>query len=164
MRAFFHAPYEDLLRNLILRFKFHNQVSLALPLGTLLASLPGLPTHPVDLIVPIPLHTSRLARRGFNQALELARPLARRLQKPLAARLLLRVRHTAAQPGLSRAARFRNLARAFSAPRPADIRGRHILLVDDVMTSGATFTAAAAILLSSGARSVSVAALGRTPE
>jgi ComF family protein len=164
VQAFFHAPYEDLLRDLLLRFKFQGQIALALPLGTLLASHPGLAACPADLILPIPLPGTRLARRGFNQALELARPLARLLRKPLSARLLLRSRHTEPQPGLSRRERFANLALAFSAPRSPDLQGRRVLLVDDIMTTGATFSAATEALLTAGARSVAVAALARTPE
>ncbi|MDR2076722.1 MAG: ComF family protein [Desulfovibrio sp.] len=163
-RTFFHAAYDDLLRDLLLRFKFQGQISLALPLGAILASHPDLSACPADLIIPIPLPAKRLARRGFNQALELARPLARRLQKPLAAHLLLRTRSTAPQPGLSRSERFLNLAQAFVAPSPAAVHNLHILLLDDIMTTGATFAAASTILLAAGARSISIAALGRTPE
>ncbi|MDR1359699.1 MAG: ComF family protein [Deltaproteobacteria bacterium] len=163
-QAFFHAPYEDLLRELILRFKFQGQLALALPLGSLLASHPDLAACPAQVIIPIPLPAKRLAQRGFNQALELARPLARRLGKPLDAGLLLRVRQTEPQPGLSRAERFRNLAQAFSAPRPLELQGRHVLLLDDIMTSGATLRAAGATLRAARAASVAVAALARTPE
>jgi ComF family protein len=161
-QAFFHAIHADLLRELILRCKFQGQLFLARPLAALLASHPGLAVQEAEALLPIPLHPDRLAHRGFNQALEIARPLARMLRIPLAAGLLLRTRSAFPQTGLSRSARLHNLRQAFAAPCPGKLAGRRLMLVDDVMTTGATMHAATAVLLAAGARSVSVAALGRT--
>ena len=111
--------------------------------------------------MPIPLHQARLRQRGYDQALELARPLATALDLPLRCDLLQRVRATAAQSQLDAASRRRNLRGAFRA------EGRelpaHVALVDDVMTTGATLDAAARTLLGAGARSVVAFVVARTP-
>lgn len=104
-------------------------------------------------IVPMPLSTARLAERGFNQSRELARAAARRLRLPLLARGLRRTRDTTSQKSLSAAARADNLAGAFEAD-PAQVTGQRLLLVDDVMTTGATLREAAWALKDAGAASV----------
>lgn len=118
--------------------------------------------HPVECTVPIPLSAQRLRERGYNQALLLARALAAPQIQPA---LLERVRHTQPQAGQHRAERLRNLRGAFSVPpqRQSAIVGRHLLLVDDVITTGATVQAAAHALLQAGAASVRALALARTP-
>lgn len=112
----------------------------------------------VDLVVPVPLHRTRLRSRGYNQSLELARPVARALGLPLR-HALGRVRATRPQAGLPAAERRANLRRAF-APR-APVANARIALVDDVMTSGATVAAAAASLRAAGAASVEVWVVAR---
>jgi ComF family protein len=121
-----------------------------------------------DLVVPVPLHARKLRRRGFNQALELARfalrPLARRGGGPrLARRLLLRIRDTPELGHAGPAARLVAVAGAFAVAGAdaARVRGRRVLVVDDVMTTGATFTACAGALLAAGAHDVRVIALAR---
>src|SRR5262249_5466032 len=101
--------------------------------------------------------------RGFNQALLLARTLARRRGLALAPRALVRTRATHAQPGLAALARRRNLAGAFAVPRPADVRGRDVVLVDDVLTTGATADTCARVLLDAGAARIDVYTAGRAP-
>jgi len=112
----------------------------------------------IDLIVPVPLHRARLARRGFNQAQVLAEETARfaAVDLDVDALSLRRVRATATQTGLSAAARAHNVARAFAVvPRRARrLAGRRILLVDDIATTGATLAACARVLLAAGAASV----------
>jgi ComF family protein len=116
----------------------------------------------VHLLLPVPLHPSRLSERGFNQSLEIARWSARRLCLPLAPGLAVRVRATAPQAGLSSGDRRANLRDAFLAGTA--VRGLNIGLVDDVVTTGSTVTALSAALLDAGAASVSVFCVARAVE
>ncbi|MCG8275157.1 ComF family protein [Stenotrophomonas sp. NLF4-10] len=148
------APVDGLLR----RFKFHHDLAA----GRLLAQLMGerlAAADPPQALVPVPLHRSRLRQRGYDQALELARPLARHLQLPLLAGLR-RVRATAAQSELDAATRRRNLRAAFVAAGPLP---PHVALVDDVMTTGATLHAAARALRRAGVTRVDAWVCARVP-
>jgi ComF family protein len=110
-----------------------------------------------DLVTAVPLYRWRFYPRGYNQAALLARQLRRHgLRAPLR-RVLVRVRDTRPQVGLSRAARLANVRGAFRVRRPDDVRGRRVLLVDDVMTTGATAGACARALKAAGAKGVTVA-------
>ena len=113
----------------------------------------------IDFILPLPLHPRRLIERGFNQALELARPIAAALGKPLAPALCRRVRHTPIQAALPWKERAANIRGAFHCP--GDLSQRHILLVDDVMTSGASLDECARTLKLHGAATVRVLVLAR---
>lgn len=115
----------------------------------LAAAMLGGPRPAGDVLVPVPLSRARLKERGFNQALELTRPLARALTLPLDATGLVRTRETAPQSTLPWEERARNLRQAFLAER--DYAGLTVILVDDVMTTGATFEAAARALKAAGA-------------
>lgn len=160
--------YRFPIDSLIPAFKYHGQLIYGRALARVLAeavhfhygehdqSLP-------DRVLPMPLHHSREARRGFNQALELARPIATHLKIPLCRRSLLRVRHTEAQQGLSASDRKHNLEEAFECPAGAAVTGLHLALVDDVVTTGATADAASRTLLEAGAASVSIWCVARTP-
>lgn len=143
--VFRYAPPLD---RLLPRLKFHRDLAAgracALRMADALASAPR-----PDALVPLPLHPARLRERGFDQALELARPLAKALDLPLLDRALARVRDTAPQSRLDAPARRRNLRRAF-AIRPGVSLPAHVALVDDVMTTGATLHAAAETLLRAG--------------
>lgn len=118
-----------------------------------------------QLLCPVPLGPARLAERGFNQALEIARPLARLLDTPLQPRLALRVRETRAQSGVAPQERRANLAHAFAiAPEhEAVLQGCHVGIVDDVMSSGHTVNALAAACKRAGAVKVSILVVARTP-
>jgi ComF family protein len=155
-------PWDGVLR----RLKFHEGLDLAPSLAERLAdAVLDCGGGPVDAVLPVPLAAVRLRQRGFNQAWEIARRVAQRLRLPANESLLLRTRDTAAQAGLDRAARLRNLAAAFElAPdaRPL-MAGRRLALVDDVMTTGATADAAAAALRAGGAAAVEVWVVARTP-
>jgi ComF family protein len=109
--------------------------------------------------MPVPLHRARLWERQFNQAAALAREVARVCGKPVELDAIARVRPTRSQVGLSGAERARNMAGAFRCARP--VKGRRILLIDDVMTSGATAGAAARALLDAGAKAVDVLVFAR---
>ena len=132
---------------------------LALPLSALLAR--ALPVDErFDLVVPVPLHWRKQWRRGFNQSELLARHLAKRRGIP-AVNALRRKRHTAVQAGLALAGRRRNVAGAFEVRGDMNLSGKRILLVDDVMTTGATAAACASKLKQAGAQSVSLITLAR---
>jgi ComF family protein len=153
--------YEDTLREAVHRFKYQGKFILDRPLGGLLAEVlenvdPGFSP---DLLVPVPLHPSRLRRRGYNQSLLLARVLGRRWKKPVPTRLLVRRRPTPSQLGLKAADRRRNLKGAFEVR--SSVEGKKVLLIDDVMTTGATARECACTLLAAGAEEVRVAVLGR---
>jgi ComF family protein len=116
----------------------------------------------VDLVLAMPLHPRRLRERGFNQAVEIARPLARALGLPFDPLALQRVRDTAAQAGLAHTARIRNVRGAFASVR--DVRGLHVAVVDDVMTTGATLDEVAKTLKKAGATRVVNWVAARTPD
>lgn len=156
--------YDGELRRLLHRFKFRRERRLAEPLGQLLAmtfrrcaELRG-----TEVLVPVPLAAGRLAERGFNQAEELARVLGATVGRPVAADALLRRESKTAQSLRSAAERTAVRAGAFRAFRPAEVAGRRALLVDDVLTTGATAEACSLALLRGGALSVDVLTVATT--
>jgi len=143
------SPVDAALRDL----KFHGDLAPARVLGAVLAAVAALRGPLPDLLVPVPLHADRLHERGFNQAAHLAQAAARWLGRPCATHLLERRRPTQPQTSLEAAARRRNVVGAFvmSAGAPRWLRrqapaARHLTVVDDVLTTGATIQAAAAAL------------------
>ena len=149
------------LDRLVPRLKFHHDLAAGRLLSELMGQ--GLSTVPRPAaVVPLPLHASRLRRRGYDQALELARPLARSLKIPLLPELLVRTRATSAQSELDAGARRRNLRRAFAVSAGTDLPS-HVALVDDVMTTGATLQAAAATLRRAGVARVDAWVCARVP-
>jgi len=158
--AYSFGAYEGVLRELIHLFKYGRMRSLARPLGDYLASAIPL-DQGFDVIVPVPLHWRRRLARGFNQAALLAGAVARRYAVPVAPAVKRR-RSTGNQAGLSNAARRANVAGAFAVRRPQQVRGRRVLLVDDVLTTGATASACAGALKRAGAAYVAVLTLART--
>jgi ComF family protein len=148
---------------LVARFKFSGEPGWAAALAQRMARAPGVAQEleRSDLLLPMPLAPRRLAERGFNQALLLARALAR---DKVEAQLLLRLRETGSQTALERKARERNVDGAFGIdpPRAGELRGAAVLLVDDVMTSGASLHAAARAVRQAGARRVAAVVLART--
>jgi ComF family protein len=118
----------------------------------------------IDVIMPVPLHRSRLRERGFNQALLLASAVGRAHGIPLSYDNLTRFRATRPQVELSGEERVQNVRGAFRLTRPADVEGKRVLLVDDVFTTGATMNECAAVLKRAGARSVVALTLARTAD
>jgi len=152
---------------LITRFKHQAQWPLGRLLGELLshhlqhAFSEGLAKP--DVLLAVPLSSRRLRQRGFNQAQMLARWLGHSLQLPVTEHLLQRTQDTPAQQKLSAAERKRNLRQAFQLSNPQAVAGRHVALVDDVLTTGATAEAIARVLKKAGAARVDVYCLARTP-
>jgi ComF family protein len=151
--------YEGILAEAIQRFKYRKQPSLADPLAHLLVE--ALRTVRFDRVSAIPLHPARLRTREFNQSLLLAQRISRFTEVPLLIDALSRSRDTLPQVGLSRKEREQNVRRAFYLSDPKSIQGMHILLVDDVYTTGATLREGAKILIKGGAKEVIVAAVAR---
>jgi len=158
-----HGSYEGLLRDLLLAFKLRGRLGLAGLLRALAAGAWQRSGHAApDLVVPVPLHPARLARRGFNQARELAVGPARALGLPLVPGAMRRIRDTPTQSGLDAARRTANVRDAFVSEHRL-VGDRHVLLVDDILTTGGTLAECCLALRLSGARRVSVLAVARTP-
>lgn len=156
--AYTFGAYEGELRKLIQVFKYGGVQPLSKPLGAFLST--ALPRgERFDVIVPMPLHWRKRWTRGFNQAELLGRELSRRSGIPLR-RAVRRARFTAVQAGLTHAGRRKNVAGAFQT-RGNGLRGLRVLLIDDVMTTGATASACAKALKRGGAAHVSLLTLAR---
>jgi ComF family protein len=142
---------------LVSRFKYGGALHYGALLGRLLAA--ACAGRRPDAIVPVPLHRTRLAERGFNQALELARPLARSLGAPLLHDACRRVGATPPQAGLAARQRYRNLRGAFVATTA--VQSMRVAIVDDVLTTGSTAASLGCELLAAGAAEVEVWAVAR---
>lgn len=156
----FHGPYDGGLKELVHRHKFGHEHGLGRLLSFLTRqawALRGLGRP--DMIVPVPMLPAHMLRRGFNQSAELARMLGRIVSLRPAHGMLAKTRETRTQSSLGRLARRTNVAGAFAAS--SGVRGRHVLIVDDVMTTGATLTACTRACLDAGAARVDVFVLAR---
>ncbi|NLL83065.1 MAG: ComF family protein [Lentisphaerae bacterium] len=162
-RARVAGRFEGKLRHLTHMFKYRHALWLAADLAELLhGSLLSQFNYPaIDLILPIPLHTTRARSRGYNQAELLATHLGHHLNRPVVPQALIRTRNTGTQTRLTLTARHKNVTGAFAVSDSGWVKGRTILLVDDVMTTGATFSSAARTLKKSGAWRVWAVALAR---
>lgn len=155
--------YGDLAARLVSRLKYGDRMELADAFSRWMARAGDDLFAGADVIVPVPLHRWRLFRRRFNQSAELARRIARLRGLCCRTDLLLRIRPTRAQVGLTRNQRLRNVRGAFRvAPDgTAEVAGKTVVLVDDVMTTGATISASTRALLAAGAKEVRVLTLAR---
>ena len=149
-------PYEGNFRQAILDLKYRGRPWMAQALAELL--LPLVPAE-AELLIPVPLHPNRLRERGFNQSALIARVLSEQTGLPLAEQTLLRTADTPHQTGLSRSKRQQNLRHAFTIADSIPIDGRHVLIIDDVLTTGSTIAQCAKVLHHSGARRVSALTL-----
>lgn len=160
--AFAAVTYAYPWSQLVIEFKFQQHPGWARRMALLMRSAPWveLALEAADLVLPMPLSRQRLQERGFNQALLLARALA---PAKTQAQLLLRVQDTPAQSTLSRAARLRNVQHAFAVDpwQHASVHGKRVVLVDDVMTSGASLAAAARTVRQAGAAHITAVVFAR---
>jgi len=156
------ARFEDgPARRLVHRLKYSDRGDLAKPLGAWMARAGADVLAEADAIVPVPLHPLRLWKRRFNQAAALARAIAAQSGKRFEPRWLMRVKATRSQVGLTREQRAANMQGAFRAAPGAPLAGLRVVLVDDVLTSGATANAAARALLKAGAADVDLIVFAR---
>ncbi|MFC3200200.1 ComF family protein [Parapedobacter deserti] len=151
------------VQQIIYHFKYKSRPELGLILGErygeLLKESP--PFNRADVIVPVPLHPAKLRKRGYNQSALFAEGLCRAMQIPVAALCLARVKATRSQTQVNRYARHENMLEAFEIRDPEIIGGKHVLLADDVLTTGATIEACASVLLDAGAAKVSAVTIAK---
>jgi competence protein ComFC len=157
-----YGLYQDPLRKAILRAKYHRDLALGEILAGLLYQLVSEQDWDVDQVIPVPISPAKLAERGYNQVDLFARPLAWRLGLPYQDRVLSRIHEDTSQVRLTAASRRVNVAHAFQAEWPDPLRGKRVLLVDDVATTGSTTEVCSRALLDAGAEQVFVATLARS--
>ncbi|VAX05273.1 Competence protein F homolog, phosphoribosyltransferase domain; protein YhgH required for utilization of DNA as sole source of carbon and energy [hydrothermal vent metagenome] len=151
--------YEYPLEHLVSGFKFRDKLAYGRLLSTLLGDYLEQRSEIPELLIPVPLHSARLRERGFNQALELARPLSQRFDIPIDSHTAIRNRPTVSQLGLNKQERRCNIRGAFELA--GKLTAKHIAIIDDVVTTGNTVSELAAVLLRSGVTRVDVWAVGR---
>ncbi len=152
--------FEGPLREAIHQFKYRPCRALDIPLAAWMA-VNIRPVGGIDCVIPVPLHTSRLRQRGFNQALILAHGISKTFSLPLSYDNLKRVRPTRPQVELSGEERIKNVAGAFALRRPDELKDRDVLLIDDVFTTGATMNECATVLKDAGASRVTALTIAR---
>lgn len=152
------GPYEDPFRIAVKVFKFLGRKHLARRMGDMMAEvIKGEERFwPLDIIVPVPISLGNLKQRGFNQTELLARRISRKIKVAMDSKILVRIKETPSQRELSREEREKNLLCAFQVAAPQKIKGKKILLVDDVYTTGSTIRECTRALLGAGAEKVSV--------
>ena len=153
--------YRGAGRRGVLAFKHGDRLDMARPLAGWLARAGPEILVRGEVIVPVPLHWSRLFRRKYNQSAELARHLGRMADVAVVPDMLVRQRATKLQEGMTRAERIDNQSGAFVLHRRRDVAGKRVVLVDDVMTTGATLSACAAVLREAGAAQIDALVLAR---
>lgn len=154
------AYFDGILREAIHRFKYYGLQDLAIPLGGLMGDYWEKRSLPAEIIVPVPLHKDRLRERGYNQAALLARELGKSVGLPVSENSLVRVRATRPQVELNAQERRENVSDAFRCAN-AELKGKQVLLIDDVCTTGSTLEACSIALRQVGARSVWAFTLAR---
>lgn len=148
------------VQNIIHNLKYKNRPGLGIKLGGMIGERLALSPFcmDIDLIIPVPLHKKKARSRGYNQSLCIASGISARLNVPVDAGLLLRHQETETQTRKGRYLRYENMKSVFGVSRPQDLAGKHILLIDDVVTTGATIEACAAELHKCGIKKLSIAA------
>ena len=160
-RARILSPFDETIQSLIHLLKYKGKRSIGHRLGAMLGELIASDgdSDGADVIVPVPLHPSRKKERGYNQSALVASAIGDRLGVGTNTDLLVRTRRTATQTKLNAEERVKNVTGAFEVVHPEPVRGKGVLLVDDVLTTGATVNACAQALLEAGAKRVRLAAL-----
>jgi ComF family protein len=155
------SPFDETIQGLIHQLKYRGKRSIGHRLGGMLGALIASDggSGDLDMIVPVPLHPSREKERGYNQSALVASAMEARLGVRVRTDQMVRTRRTATQTQLNAAERAKNVAGAFEVKSPESVRGQEILLVDDVLTTGATVNACTEALLNAGAGRVCLAAL-----
>ncbi len=157
--------YEQAVIGLIHQLKFSQKITFSRTLGEMLLSRMQLemqtPEEGPDCLLPVPLYTARLRQRGFNQSIEIARVMAKKLQIPIIYDAVVRRRSTGTQTGLNAKQRQKNIRGAFEVVK--EIKGRHVLIIDDVMTTGATVNELSRLLKIQKVKRVGVLCLARAP-
>mgnify|MGYP000061583506 FL=1 len=155
------AMYEGALREYLAEVKYRYRPDLGMALGELMVEwLKAYPKYgKFDLIIPVPIHPQKLAIRGYNQAELLSIPLQRHLGIPVKSDIIIRRKLTETQNALDRESRFSNVRQAFQVVRPGALTGKCVLLVDDIMTTGATASEVSRMLLRAGALDVKLLTL-----
>lgn len=153
--------YAGVLRDAIIRLKYENDIGISRVLAGYLETVVRSTNWHYDIIVPVPLSAQKLAERGYNQASRLAKPLAAVLEKPFRPLALTRIRETSSQVGLDIRSRLDNVNNAFRAD-PRVVKGKSVLLVDDVFTTGATLQSTASELKIAGASQVFALTLAKS--
>ncbi|MEJ1236835.1 ComF family protein [Chryseolinea sp. T2] len=158
--ACYHFTKNGRIQHLLHQLKYKNQPEIGVRLGVAYGDkLRTVGIYNFDLVVPVPLHTSRLRKRGYNQAAKFGEGLSKELMIPQADEALVRMHKTETQTKKSRVTRWENIANAFRIALPEIVKDRSILLVDDVITTGSTLEACVQALLSAGPRDISVACI-----
>lgn len=157
--------YGDSVREALHALKFRGKPALSRALGDLLAEEGArlIPVEAVECLIPVPLHPHRETERGYNQSTLLARRVGRRWGVPVVEGALRRTVATRSQIQLSEDERRRNVSGAFTLRRPRAVSDRHVLLIDDIFTTGATVSECARVLLAGGAAAVGVLTVARVP-
>ena len=163
--AFYFFAHQSPFRDLIHDFKYRGRWRHALRMGAWFGAEIAPLFADVDVVIPVPLHLRRRLRRGYNQSEYLARGIGAALQKPVDTRSVVRTKHTRSQATQKSGDRWDNVEGIFGVRKPAELVGRHVLLVDDVLTTGATLLSLAeAILHAAPECRISIAALATTRE
>ena len=162
--AMYYYDKKDKVRNLIKQLKYHNKPFIGIKLGQLYGKTLRASTlfQEIDLIVPVPLHPKKLHQRGYNQSDQFAIGLSENMNIPWDKNILARPIFTETQTQKSKMDRFANVEHAFTVENPQKIEGKHLLLVDDVLTTGATLEACAAKLLKTPGVKISMATMAIT--
>ncbi len=162
-QTLFSLHYEENAKKLIRQFKFYGKAGLAGTIAALMSARLNreLDMETVDMVIPLPLHFLRLFKRGYNQSYLLAGRIAKTFSLPLEWDVLVKTKNAAPQSLLRKSARQKNIRKVFEVVRPEAVSGKNILIVDDLMTTGATLREAAGALKKAGARTVACSVAAR---